>query len=290
MQSIQGQIEGLSVDQYSGTTANLYARWEVYKTAKRPVDFYQATFELLHLDDAATVLDIGCADGKGLMSLREDYGHSGNLIGVDIDADLFYVNTVVPRIHNLEPVNFVVASAESLPLADNSVDASLAMFMLYHVPRPEVAISELARVTKPDGDIVIATSGKGNKPKHRQFEQAIADYLDIDPPPIFSEKFDFDVAARTLPLVFDVLSEFHQFDAMQITEDNIEIYLGSLTSMKNAFSEHISIRDWNTAIESIVLPAIRAEIAKKGAFTDRIERHLYLCKNNLHISDDVESH
>jgi SAM-dependent methyltransferase len=49
------------------------------------------------------------------------------------------------------------ASVLSIPLPDNSVDASLTAHMLYHVDRrnQEQAIRELIRVTKPGGRIVV---------------------------------------------------------------------------------------------------------------------------------------
>src|ERR1700729_1250226 len=58
-----------------------------------------------------------------------------------------------------QPAGRVTADAQALPLASASVDAALAMHMLYHVPEPAQAVAELARVLHPDGQLVTAVSG-----------------------------------------------------------------------------------------------------------------------------------
>jgi ubiquinone/menaquinone biosynthesis C-methylase UbiE len=48
-----------------------------------------------------------------------------------------------------------LGEAESLPLADGSVDYCLANMFLHHVERPAVAIGEMARIVKPGGRVVV---------------------------------------------------------------------------------------------------------------------------------------
>ena len=49
-------------------------------------------------------------------------------------------------------------SADALPLRTGSVDAALAMHMLYHLPRPEAGLAELRRVLRPGGRLVVSTN------------------------------------------------------------------------------------------------------------------------------------
>ncbi|MBX4210353.1 class I SAM-dependent methyltransferase [Candidatus Parcubacteria bacterium] len=49
----------------------------------------------------------------------------------------------------------IVANAEALPILDNSVDMVLSESMLEHIPYPELAISEIARIIKPGGFLYI---------------------------------------------------------------------------------------------------------------------------------------
>jgi len=55
-----------------------------------------------------------------------------------------------------------VADASRLPFQDASFDAALASHMLYHVPDPQEALGEIARVLRPNGIAVIATNGISN--------------------------------------------------------------------------------------------------------------------------------
>ena len=52
-------------------------------------------------------------------------------------------------------VSIKSGTIEQIPLEDQSVDLGLVVRVLHHIPNPEKAIVELARVMKPDGKLVI---------------------------------------------------------------------------------------------------------------------------------------
>jgi ubiquinone/menaquinone biosynthesis C-methylase UbiE len=56
-------------------------------------------------------------------------------------------------------------SAETLPLADNSVDNVVMTFTLCSIPDPSRALSEIKRVLKPAGKLYYAEHGLAPKPK-----------------------------------------------------------------------------------------------------------------------------
>jgi SAM-dependent methyltransferase len=62
----------------------------------------------------------------------------------------------------------IQASAEDLPLADNSFDASMAILTIHHWPKPQEGLREMRRVTR--GHIVLLTFD----PTHRPW---LTDYL-----------------------------------------------------------------------------------------------------------------
>ncbi|MFM9540882.1 class I SAM-dependent methyltransferase [Streptomyces turgidiscabies] len=89
---------------------------------------------------------VGC--GKFIQRLREDRPDLA-LLGLDIALGVL---AAVPG-----PV--VVADAPRLPLAAQSVDAALALHMLYHVPD----IAQVVRVVACDGLVIVSTNSNRDK-------------------------------------------------------------------------------------------------------------------------------
>lgn len=102
--------------------------------------------EAADLEPGKTLLDVG-AGGCALA------GEIAALSGADVTA----VDTQPPP--RLPPgVAFLQGSAVALPVADGSVDAVLFSHVLHHVPRPEEAVSEAARVLTAGGRLVVRTA------------------------------------------------------------------------------------------------------------------------------------
>jgi ubiquinone/menaquinone biosynthesis C-methylase UbiE len=59
-------------------------------------------------------------------------------------------------------LSLVQADAQRLPLPDDCVDVAMAMHMLYHVPDVATAISELRRITRPDGIVLASTNSSAH--------------------------------------------------------------------------------------------------------------------------------
>lgn len=90
------------------------------------------------LEDAR-VLEVGAGSGQ-LQDIVEDY------TGLDIAA------SAARYFHK----PFVHGSATDLPFGDSEFDAAWTVWVLEHVPNPELALSELRRVTRPGGLIFLA--------------------------------------------------------------------------------------------------------------------------------------
>ncbi|MFE4669358.1 class I SAM-dependent methyltransferase [Streptomyces sp. NPDC056716] len=98
------------------------------------------------------VVDVGCGNGKFLQRLRHDRPELA-LLGVDI----------APGILAGVPGPVAVADATRLPLATASVDAALALHMLYHVPDIPQAVRELSRIVARDGLVIASTNSDRDK-------------------------------------------------------------------------------------------------------------------------------
>jgi ubiquinone/menaquinone biosynthesis C-methylase UbiE len=228
----------------------------------------------LNVQPDEVVLDIGCADGNFLAMIM-DRQKPKLAVGVELDSEVLEQGRL--RRPQLSDTGLVSASAEQLGLADNSADIISALFVLYHTANPANALAEFHRVLKPDGTLVVATSGAHNKVRHRQFEQRIAQHLGIIPPPIFSEPFNADRAEELLQENFSIDRHVVQDTEMHITADTIGDYEASLNTMKDSFVPIPRGREWMKAVGAVVLPDITDSIERVGYFSDRIERHYYVC-------------
>ncbi len=95
-----------------------------------------------------TALDSGCGTGALAFALAP---HVGEVVGVDTRPEyLDAARAVAP-----ENVRFVEGDAMALPLGYGTVDIAGCHRVLHHVRRPELAVSELARVTRLGGRLLI---------------------------------------------------------------------------------------------------------------------------------------
>ena len=104
------------------------------------------------LANGRRVLDAACGEGYGTAILAE--GGASTAVGIDVDEAT--VAHAAQR-HGLE---FRVADVGALPFEDGSFDLVVSFETIEHVPEPERVLDELARVTAPDGLLVISTPNK----------------------------------------------------------------------------------------------------------------------------------
>ena len=69
----------------------------------------------------------------------------------------------------------VDAPAERLPFADASVDTVVSTFVLCTVDRPDVALSEIARVLRPDGQLLFIEHVRSESPRLARWQDRLAE-------------------------------------------------------------------------------------------------------------------
>ena len=120
----------------------------------RPIK--RRSHELLHVREGQSVLDLGCGVGIDTVALSGLVGMSGYVVGVDADPEMVAeANQRARRLGLEDHVSHQQADASTLPFPDEHFDACRAERILMHLADPVSAITELARVLKPGGWLVL---------------------------------------------------------------------------------------------------------------------------------------
>jgi ubiquinone/menaquinone biosynthesis C-methylase UbiE len=95
-------------------------------------------------------LDSGTGAGALAFALAP---HVREVVAVDLVQELLEQGR--KRGERFPNVSFVEGDATKLPLEDGSFDLSGSLRTLHHIARPELAVAELARVTRPGGRVLV---------------------------------------------------------------------------------------------------------------------------------------
>jgi SAM-dependent methyltransferase len=98
---------------------------------------------------AERVLDSGCGAGAFAFALAP---HVSEVVGIDRAADL----VAAGRERAPANVTLIEGDAEALPFGYGEFDLAGCVRVLHHARRPELVVSELARVTRRGGRMLVA--------------------------------------------------------------------------------------------------------------------------------------
>lgn len=111
-----------------------------------------AFVDRLQLVPGETVLDVACGNGNlSLPAARQ----GAAVTGIDIAPNLIEAACRACAAESLA-IRFDVGAAEALPYGDGAFDTVISMFGVMFSGRPEAALAELLRVTRPGGRIALA--------------------------------------------------------------------------------------------------------------------------------------
>jgi ubiquinone/menaquinone biosynthesis C-methylase UbiE len=116
------------------STTNLLARYLVQ-------GFLKTLLESVELVEANTCIDLGTGEGLLLSHLKTQFPSMQI-----ISSDISYRMQIIAKKNN--SLQGVVASAEMLPFANETVDLVTACEVLEHLHQPKQALTEIRRVTR----------------------------------------------------------------------------------------------------------------------------------------------
>lgn len=118
------------------------------------------TLERLAPAPGGTAVDVGCGTGAEVRRLAALVGPSGRAIGVEPHAGL---RAVAEERSAGTTATYVDGDATSLPFADGSVDVIRCERVFQHLPDPDAAARECARVLAPGGRVMLVDSDWGTQ-------------------------------------------------------------------------------------------------------------------------------
>ncbi|HEX5418285.1 MAG TPA: class I SAM-dependent methyltransferase [Chloroflexota bacterium] len=134
----------------------------------RSAETLTTLIELIPADPRQRWLEVCC--GPGIIS-RALAPRVGEVHGVDLTPTMVELATAEARRESLGNVSFSVGDATNLPVASGSYDGAVTRFSLHHIPDPGRCVSEMARVVRPGGLVVVGDHITSDDVDTRQWHQ-----------------------------------------------------------------------------------------------------------------------
>jgi ubiquinone/menaquinone biosynthesis C-methylase UbiE len=143
-------------------------------TGERYMPFVTGQIELEHyhryeiansLVENKTILDIASGEGYGSATLSKK---AKFVYGVDIDLDS--IDNAKKTYSHIKNIEFIHGSCSKVPINANSVDLVCSFETIEHHNAHEEMMSEILRVMKPDGTLIISSPDKyfySDQPKYK---------------------------------------------------------------------------------------------------------------------------
>ena len=120
------------------------------------MDFKRRSYARMNIHPGDSVLDVGCGPGSDTLHLARLVGAGGEVVGVDYDEGMIaHANQRAVAAGLVDWVKHEQGDVASLPFPEARFDSSRSERLFQHLICPERALSEMARVTKPNGWVVV---------------------------------------------------------------------------------------------------------------------------------------
>jgi ubiquinone/menaquinone biosynthesis C-methylase UbiE len=118
------------------------------------------SLDALELRPGGRVLDVGCGAGEACVELAHRVGEEGRVAAIDLSEAMVDATRAAASAAG-HPIDVHLASAYALPFPSATFDAVRSERVFQHLEDPELAITEMIRVLRPGGRLLILDPDHG---------------------------------------------------------------------------------------------------------------------------------
>jgi ubiquinone/menaquinone biosynthesis C-methylase UbiE len=108
--------------------------------------------DLLKPQPETLLLDVACGPGALVLAMAPKIRYA---YGIDLTPEMLRQAREFQGEKQITNVAWVCGEGEKIPYADGAFDLVTCQYAFHHIPKPELVLQEMLRVTKPDGRIFI---------------------------------------------------------------------------------------------------------------------------------------
>ena len=118
--------------------------------------FRKAALELIQVEPAMNILDVGCGTGSLTIEARRKLGSEGRVVGIDPSSNMIDLAQGKAAKAGVG-IDFQVGVIEKMDFPDDYFDLVLSSLMMHHLPDElkQAGLQEVLRLLKPNGTLLI---------------------------------------------------------------------------------------------------------------------------------------
>ena len=193
----------------------------------------QKSYKKMQIDSANCVLDVGCGPGIDAIDMGKIVSPEGRVFGIDHNNEMLKQAAKRTSASGMSDfVKFLQCDVSHLPFESNFFDSCRGERVFMHLHNPQTALSEIHRVTKPGGKIVVVETDWGSLSidcqayateqllaKYRIEKILINGYSGRSLYRLFKQNHFTDIEIEVFPLFTNSLDTFYSLSVQEIIEN-----------------------------------------------------------------------